>query len=154
MRLWALGIISAAGVYAASPQVDFSKDIQPVLVQRCAACHGPQQQMNGFRVDDRDSLMKAVVAGNSGASKIITRVTSTKKGFLMPPVGPPLKEAEVPATCLDRRGREVVRIRATGLRRGRSPRTGVSVPWRDPSAPDVRNGPGCAIRSMPSCSRA
>lgn len=95
MRLWLLGILGAASLCAAAPQVDFAKDLQPVLHARCAACHGPKQQMNGFRVDDRESLMKVVTAGNSAASKLIERVASSKMGFMMPPVGAPLTEAQI-----------------------------------------------------------
>lgn len=51
--------------------------------------------MAGLRFDDRDSAMKAIVAGKSADSKLIARVSSTKKGFQMPPVGAPLTASEI-----------------------------------------------------------
>jgi cytochrome c553 len=101
MRFLFLGLVIGTFVCAAPSQVDFTRDIQPVFAKRCAACHGPQQQMNGLRLDDREAALKggtsgAVIApGNSAASKLIERVSSTKKGFLMPPVGPRLTETEI-----------------------------------------------------------
>jgi hypothetical protein len=57
--------------------------------------------MNGLRVDVPDALLKGsnsgpvVVPGSSATSKLIERVSSTKKGFAMPPVGAPLTAAEI-----------------------------------------------------------
>jgi mono/diheme cytochrome c family protein len=95
MRLLWLGLAIAALVEAAPAPVDFVRDIQPIFARRCAGCHGAQQQMNGLRLDDSASALKAIVPGDSAASKLIVRVTSTKKGFAMPPVGAPLSEAEI-----------------------------------------------------------
>jgi len=81
--------------------VDFARDVQPILVQHCSGCHGPQQQMLGLRVDDGAALLKgsakgAVVSpGHSASSKLIQRVSSSKKGFAMPPVGTPLSAADI-----------------------------------------------------------
>ena len=91
MRFLVWGLIFACGAQA----VDFNKDIQPILTTRCSGCHGPQQQMKGLRVDQPDVLLNVVVPGNSGASKLIQRVSSTQKGFAMPPVGAPLTSAEI-----------------------------------------------------------
>ena len=80
---------------------DFSTDVQPVLAKRCVMCHGGAQQLAGVRLDNSTDAMKGgysgpiIAAGKADASKIIERVTSTKDGFRMPPMGPPLSEAEV-----------------------------------------------------------
>ncbi len=95
MRLAYLGLIAVLSASATPPAVDFVRDIQPVFSKRCLGCHGPAQQMNGLRFDERESAMKAIVAGNSSASKLIARVSSTKKGFMMPPVGSPLTAEEI-----------------------------------------------------------
>ena len=79
---------------------DFS-DVQATLQRRCAGCHGAGQQMAGLRVDDPQLLLKGshngpvIVPGKATASKLIERVTSTKKGVTMPPAGEPLTPAEV-----------------------------------------------------------
>jgi len=80
---------------------DFATDVQPVLAKRCVMCHGGAQQLAGVRLDNSTDAMKGgysgpiIAAGKADASKIIERVTSTKDGFRMPPMGPPLSEAEV-----------------------------------------------------------
>jgi hypothetical protein len=93
MRSLVWGLILACG--AQSETIDFNRDVQPILVTRCSACHGPQQQMNGLRVDDSKALLNVVTPGDSASSKLIQRVSSTKKGFGMPPVGAPLTSAEI-----------------------------------------------------------
>src|SRR5450755_3053299 len=104
MRLLIWSVIlgcSLARSGAQTKAVDFNRDVQPILTTRCSGCHGPQQQMNGLRVDMADALIKGgnsgtvVVPGDSGASKLIQRVSSTKKGFAMPPVGEPLTRGEI-----------------------------------------------------------
>jgi hypothetical protein len=51
--------------------------------------------MNGLRFDDRNAAMQVIVPGKSSASKLIERISSTKKGFAMPPVGAPLNATEI-----------------------------------------------------------
>jgi hypothetical protein len=80
---------------------DFATDVQPVLTKRCVMCHGGAQQLAGVRLDNSTDAMKGgysgpiITAGKADASKIIERVTSKKDGFRMPPMGPPLTDAEV-----------------------------------------------------------
>ena len=93
MRFIVWGLILSCG--AQTKAVDFNRDVQPILTTRCSGCHGPQQQMKGLRVDQADALLNVVVPGDSGASKLIQRVSSTQKGFGMPPVGAPLTPAEI-----------------------------------------------------------
>ena len=93
MRFLVWGLILSCG--AQTKAVDFNRDVQPILTTRCSGCHGPQQQMKGLRVDVADALLNVVVPGDSGASKLIQRVSSTQKGFGMPPVGAPLTPAEI-----------------------------------------------------------
>lgn len=81
--------------------VDFGHDIEPIFRSRCYGCHGPQQQMSGLRLDLADAALAGgvsgpvVVAGKSGDSKLIQRVSSDKKGFHMPPVGAPLTVQQI-----------------------------------------------------------
>ena len=93
MRYLVWGVILSCG--AQTKAVDFNRDVQPILTARCSGCHGPQQQMKGLRVDDATALLNVVVPGDSGASKLIQRVSSGKKDFIMPPVGQPLPAGEI-----------------------------------------------------------
>ncbi len=83
------------------PAVDFERDVEPIFHQKCYLCHGPAQQMNGLRLDDKAAALKGgysgavIVPGDSAASKLIERVTSEKDGFRMPPAGAPLSAPEI-----------------------------------------------------------
>ena len=76
-----------------APEVDFRRDIEPLFRSRCYVCHGPQQQMNGLRIDRREDALRGghsgplVQAGNSDASELILRVTGQADRSPMPPVG-------------------------------------------------------------------
>ena len=56
--------------------------------------------MAGLRVDTASGLQRVIAPGNAANSTLIQRVTSTKPGFKMPPVGEPLSSTEI-ATIRD-----------------------------------------------------
>src|SRR5579883_3544181 len=60
--------------FAAPAKVDFSRDIEPLLHSRCQMCHGPQQQMSGLRLDQKDAALRG---GNSGPDRKSTRLNSS-----------------------------------------------------------------------------
>ena len=87
---------------AAAEPVDFARDIQPLIARRCVACHGPDTQEGGLRLDDRagatgelDSLARAIVPGKPSESVILERITATDPDLRMPPEGPRLTPAQV-----------------------------------------------------------
>jgi ankyrin repeat protein len=93
-----LGTIATASLWtrahAAQPPapVDFVGDVQPILRQQCYGCHGPTQQMNGFRLDRRREAMRggtiAVIGpGNSDGSRLYQRLIGNQYGQQMPPTG-------------------------------------------------------------------
>ncbi len=88
-------LLSAAGAARAQdpPEGDFSR-VQPIFVERCYECHGPDQQESGLRFDRRD---KALAGGDSGAwfvpgkaaeSEIVRRITSDDYDRMPPPDDP------------------------------------------------------------------
>src|SRR5438046_2019694 len=87
------GEISFAQV---SAKVDFRRDVQPLFREHCTSCHGPAQQMNGFRLDQRRYVLPnllgangaAVVPGNSAKSPLYLKLTGSQNGPQMPPAGP------------------------------------------------------------------
>ena len=92
---------SAPAMHAAEP-VDFSRDIQPLLAKRCIACHGPDTQEAGLRLDDPagatkelDSGSRAIVPGKTAESEILERIASTDTDLQMPPEGPRLTPGQV-----------------------------------------------------------
>src|SRR5579859_2169995 len=87
---WALSATSFAQTPA---KVDFARDVQPIFKTYCIGCHGPTQQMNGFRLDRRRDAMKggtiAVIGpGNSAGSRLYQKLIGTQFGLRMPPTGP------------------------------------------------------------------
>lgn len=90
----ALGIaLVAAGSAQDVARVDFARDVQPILKQRCYGCHGPSHQENNFRLDRRSAAMRggtiAVIGpGNSAGSRLFLRLTGNDFGPQMPPAGP------------------------------------------------------------------
>jgi len=86
---------------AAQSSVDFVRDVEPIFHKNCYACHGPSQQMNGFRLDQKEAALKggysgtAIQSGKSAESLLIKKVASSKDGFKMPPMGSALTAAEI-----------------------------------------------------------
>ncbi|HEY1337237.1 MAG TPA: DUF1549 domain-containing protein, partial [Bryobacteraceae bacterium] len=84
----------------AGAAVDYVRDIQPLLAKHCLMCHGPQQQMSGFRLDSREAALKGgglgvdIVPGNGSGSRLIRFVSGAEKR-VMPPVGARLSAAEI-----------------------------------------------------------
>src|SRR6266446_1316438 len=74
--IWALGTALSQHTPA---KVDFRRDVQPIFKQFCIECHGPSQQMHGFRLDRRRDAMRggtiAVIApGNSAGSRLYLKL--------------------------------------------------------------------------------
>jgi ankyrin repeat protein len=87
---WAL---SAAPSSPLSGKVDFRHDVQPLLKQYCIECHGPSQQMHGFRLDRRRDAMRGgtvvmITPGNSAGSKLYQKLIGSRFGPQMPLTGP------------------------------------------------------------------
>jgi hypothetical protein len=89
-----------------TPPVDFTRDIRPLLVDRCFQCHGPDEKTRkaGLRLDDRDSALRklrsgshAIVPAAPAKSELIARLRSTDPTEIMPParVGKPLSPREI-----------------------------------------------------------
>ncbi len=56
---------SRAGDKVAGDKVDFSREIRPLLSDRCFECHGPQekQREGGFRFDVQESVFSPADSG-------------------------------------------------------------------------------------------
>ncbi len=53
--------------FAAPPDSHFEKKVRPVLIEKCVACHGPEKQKGGLRVDSRAALL---AGGERGAALV------------------------------------------------------------------------------------
>ncbi len=84
----------SAGESAASPPVNYLRDIRPILSDHCYACHGPDAENReaDLRLDDRDSAFgeadsgaHAIVPGDPANSELIGRISSHDPDLQMPP---------------------------------------------------------------------
>ena len=87
-------LISTACLGAASgAEVDFARQIRPILSENCFFCHGPDDKKReaDLRLDDEAAAKKnnggviAVAPGDPEKSALIQRITSTDPDEIMPP---------------------------------------------------------------------
>jgi hypothetical protein len=76
---------------AAPPEIDFNRDIRPILSENCFYCHGQDanKRKAELRLDGRDAAVKAgaIVPGDAAKSHLIERINSTDPDMQMPPPG-------------------------------------------------------------------
>src|SRR5947208_1594940 len=82
----ALGVMSVCG---GTPDIQFNRDIRPILSENCSACHGhdKNQRKAKLRLDVRDVAIEceAIVPGKPEASKLVEHIFSTDPDEIMPP---------------------------------------------------------------------
>jgi hypothetical protein len=78
--------------------VDFLKEVQPVLTAKCLSCHTGDGAQAGLKAHTREDLLRggksgpAIVPGQGSDSLLVLRMQG-KKGLRMPPAGPPVEAA-------------------------------------------------------------
>jgi mono/diheme cytochrome c family protein len=93
-------VLLVAGRSAAEP-VDYLRDVKPILAKNCYACHGPDKQRSGLRLDTAANALKGgdsgavIVPGKSGESKLIKAVAGLDDVAVMPPKGERLSAKEI-----------------------------------------------------------
>ena len=85
----ALGWMLVSGSALAADNVQFNRDIRPILADNCFACHGPdaRHRQAELRLDLRDAALdkQALVPGKPDESTIVQRMLSTDADEIMPP---------------------------------------------------------------------
>ncbi|MCI0525072.1 MAG: DUF1553 domain-containing protein [Acidobacteria bacterium] len=87
-------------------QIDFNRDIRPILADKCWSCHGPDATAKKIklRLDSEDAATadlgrgrRAIVPGNVELSQLARRITASDEMMRMPPVdsGRKLTQAEI-----------------------------------------------------------
>lgn len=100
-----VSMTSAAALGADTSEVDFARDVKPILARHCFACHGPDTAESSLDFTDKDSVLsaeldsglRAVVPGKVEESELLRRINSTDEYERMPPEGKPLKPEEIAA---------------------------------------------------------
>ena len=93
MKIAWIVILSIGFAVAAEEEVDFQRDIRPILSDKCFFCHGfdPETREADLRLDTPDGAYEdlggysAVVPGKVKESELYLRITSKKKKEVMPP---------------------------------------------------------------------
>jgi len=73
--------------------VEFARDIRPLLESTCFNCHGPEKSRNGFRLDSREHALAGgdngvdILPGESARSPLIHYVAGLVPDMQMPPKG-------------------------------------------------------------------
>src|SRR5438128_9143269 len=88
---WLLLVCPAVSVVAAGTnQIQFNRDIRPILSENCFACHGPakNQRKAKLRLDVREVAIEreAIVPGKLAESALVERISTTNEDDVMPPL--------------------------------------------------------------------
>ncbi len=100
----ALALAASSFVYAA--EIDYAREIQPILSEHCFHCHGPDENTReaDLRLDTHEGAIAksdkhaiAIVPGDPDASELIRRVTTQDPDDIMPPPDQhkPVSDAQV-----------------------------------------------------------
>src|SRR4051812_22154465 len=82
-------------------QVNFGKDIKPILEASCIKCHGRGRDKGHFQIDSRETVLKggdsgpAMVPGKSEESLLIELVSGLDPDNVMPKKGSKLTKEQV-----------------------------------------------------------
>src|SRR5499426_985590 len=100
--------VTVRAVQNAAPtrQIDFNRDIRPILADKCWSCHGPDAPAKKIklRLDSEDAATadlgggrRAIVPGDLEKSQLVRRIKSGDEMMRMPPVdsGRKLTQAEI-----------------------------------------------------------
>ena len=87
-----ISVVLFAAALPAKAAVDYSRDILPILSDKCYHCHGPDEKARKakLRLDVKESALRTkdavVVPGKSRESELVNRITTTNLDDRMPPL--------------------------------------------------------------------
>ena len=96
-------VVAVATRSAFATDIDYLRDVKPILKARCFACHGALKQEAGLRLDSGSLIRKGsdsgkiVSAGNAKDSVLLERVVASDESERMPPEGKPLTRQQIDA---------------------------------------------------------
>lgn len=84
-------------------QVDFERDIEPILEERCVQCHREKKHKAGLRLDSKSAAMAGsyfgtepvIVPGDAEDSVLFQRISHADEDERMPPRGEGLDQAQI-----------------------------------------------------------
>ncbi|MEO9934842.1 PSD1 and planctomycete cytochrome C domain-containing protein [Rhodopirellula bahusiensis] len=80
------GVVSAEEA-ASKAEIDFGRDIRPILSDHCFACHGPDEhdRQAGVRLDSAEGIADVIDQDEWAASLLIERIATDDSDMIMPP---------------------------------------------------------------------
>ncbi len=105
---WSVLLSLLSCLSAMAEEIDFNRDIRPILSDNCFACHGfnESSRQAGLRLDRREGATAdlggdaAIVPGEPDASELIQRITTKDVDILMPPPDSHKKRLDAKAVSL------------------------------------------------------
>src|SRR5215510_2709620 len=99
-------IVRAVQNSAPARQIDFNRDIRPIIADKCFACHGPDATAKKIklRLDSEEAATadlgrgrRAIVPGDIEQSQLVRRIKASDESMRMPPIdsGHKLAAAEI-----------------------------------------------------------
>jgi hypothetical protein len=92
-------LLPLAGAVGAEPKISFTRQIKPILANKCFACHGPDEKERKaeLRLDVRDEAVPSVIKPGDGEhSEVLVRITTGDADSRMPP-----SDSKKPAVTAD-----------------------------------------------------
>jgi Protein of unknown function (DUF1553)/Protein of unknown function (DUF1549)/Concanavalin A-like lectin/glucanases superfamily/Planctomycete cytochrome C len=84
-----LSVAFSSWTFAAKPDIEFNRDIRPILADQCFSCHGPDSNSRkaDLRLDLREEVIAhgAILPGKANDSEFIRRILSSDPDEVMPP---------------------------------------------------------------------
>ena len=87
-----LVLIGSVTACCVASDVQFNRDIRPILSEHCYACHGPGEQEADLRLDsfarataELPSGLQAIVPGQADGSELLSRIDAADPDIVMPP---------------------------------------------------------------------
>lgn len=86
--------MASAEAFAATEEIDFARDVLPILSDNCFQCHGPdakEGRKGNLRLDDEEDATRdrgnyhVIARHDPGSSHLLKRIRSTDPDELMPP---------------------------------------------------------------------
>jgi len=93
-RIAIFGLLVAFGSGLRAAEIDFLRDVRPILSSHCFKCHGPDEsaRKSALRLDTREAALKpaksgavAIIPNDAEQSELVKRVFHTDEDEVMPP---------------------------------------------------------------------
>ena len=87
IRFSLIAFAAMASVRGAATDIDFNRDVRPILSEHCFECHGPDQATReaDLRLDTSEGAWASLEKGDATESVLVRRLTSEDPDQLMPP---------------------------------------------------------------------